>query len=69
MEKEESKTIRCVECRRELNLGVDVLAITEGVLGPRGFVPLGKPNYICSESCLQERVGSVDVEKLDRRIP
>ncbi len=69
MEKEECKAIRCVECQRELTLGVDVLAMTEGVLGPRGFVPLGKSNYICSESCLQERVGNVDIEKLDRRIP
>ena len=38
-EMEKPKT--CVNCRREVALGEDLRAVEEGVMGPRGVVPLG----------------------------
>lgn len=69
MEDTESIVIRCSQCHKEIDLGADVLAITEGVFGPRGFVPLSKPRYLCGEECLDSESGQRDVEKLRRRIP
>jgi hypothetical protein len=43
---------RCAYCRTQLALGTDVLAVTRGVVGPRGFIPLEEPVLVCSEVCL-----------------
>ena len=69
MEDTEIKIVRCSQCHKKIDLGADVLAITEGVLGPRGFVPLSKPRYFCSEECLDGHSERRNVEKLSRRIP
>ena len=69
MEDAESRAVQCAQCQREIDLGADLLAITEGVLGPRGFVPLSKPRYMCSEACLDSQGEHRDVEKMRRRIP
>ena len=71
METDENKSSTCEHCRRTLDQGVDVLALQEGVIGPRGFVPLEDMRFLCSEECreayfcepAEERV------KLSRRIP
>ena len=71
METEEVKPLTCEHCRRTLDQGIDVLAIQEGVIGPRGFVPLEDHLFLCGEECreayfcdpAEERV------KLPRRIP
>lgn len=50
MEKTQSK--KCARCQRELRLGEDALAVTPGVLGHRGFVPLDDEELLCSTECL-----------------
>lgn len=69
MEKEESEAPRCTECRHDLDLGVDAITIDHGVIGPRGFVPLGEKKFFCDEDCLRRHVGAADVKQLSRRIP
>ncbi len=69
MHNEEEKTNQCTDCRRELDLGVDAIALDYGVIGPRGFVPLGEKKFFCDENCLQRHVGETEVENLSRRIP
>ncbi len=69
MEKEPTPAGRCADCRRELGLGVDAIALGHGVIGPRGFVPLGKKEFYCDEDCLRRRVQDVDVKHLRRRVP
>ncbi len=62
---------RCAQCRRELDLGVDVIGIQQGVLGPRGFVHLDERKLLCGELCLEQYVcnGKPEVNELPRRIP
>ena len=50
----ETKDSRCSYCQRQLNLGVDVWTVLQGVLGPRGFVPLEEMIYFCGEECLRD---------------
>ena len=69
MQNEEEKTKQCSDCRRELDLGVDAIALDYGVVGPRGFVPLGEKKFFCDEDCLQRHVGGTEVAHLSRRIP
>ncbi len=69
MKEEETKPTECVECRRELDLGVDAVALNYGVLGPRGFVPLGERKFFCDEDCLRRHINGGEVEHLPRRIP
>jgi hypothetical protein len=59
----------CKECRRELGLGVDVVIMQHGVIGPRGFVPLDDPVFFCDEDCLERFLSGEEVVKLPRRIP
>lgn len=63
------KTKNCAHCERELDLGVDVLALQKGVIGPRGFVALDDMELFCCEDCLKAEYTSGDLLKLDRRIP
>ena len=69
MEKEESEPPQCTECHRDLDLGVDAITVDHGVIGPRGFVPLGEKKFFCDEDCLRRHVGGSEVEHLPRRIP
>jgi hypothetical protein len=59
---------RCAYCRASLALGTDVLALTRGVLGPRGFIPLEEPVLLCSEACLARYAEPVE-EGPPPRIP
>lgn len=61
---------KCVECQRVLELGVDVLCVEEGVIGPRGIVPLKDLLFFCSDPCVAEYFGAhVETTKLSRRVP
>lgn len=45
--------MNCTNCRKELDVGTDVLTVQEGVVGTRGIVPLADPLLFCSEACLR----------------
>jgi len=62
---------RCVQCRRALDLGADVISIRAGVLGPRGFVQLEERRLLCSDTCLESYVCNerTEVHEMPRRIP
>ena len=64
---DETKT--CAQCRRTLDPGVDVLTVEQGVIGPRGLVPLGELGFFCDETCLRRYYGNDEIEQLKRRIP
>jgi len=51
---ENAKKLICVKCQRHLELGMDVIELQEGVIGPRGFVPLEDAVLYCSEQCLKD---------------
>ena len=59
----------CANCRRTLDLGVDVLIVQEGVIGPRGIVPLTEGLLFCSEACLKDYYDLSDLQEIPRRIP
>jgi hypothetical protein len=65
----EKETDRCASCRRELHHGADVMAAQQGVMGPRGLVPLEDPILFCSEGCLSEYYSGAEVAVVKRRIP
>ena len=50
--------------KKDLHLGMDIIAIQEGVLGTRGFVALEEQELVCSEDCLRDHVGKIDPESL-----
>ena len=67
MDDEENEKMTCVSCRRDIDLGNDVLSLERGVVGPRGFVPLGDIRLFCSESCAEEYFdGDEPTEKVKR---
>lgn len=53
-------------------MGKDVLGVQEGVIGPRGFVPLEDMLFFCSDDCSRDYFGKVDLSKLpkvNRKVP
>ncbi len=72
MDKQKEKPVepvRCTQCRRQLDLGVDSVSMQHGVMGPRGFVALNEPRFFCDEDCLERWLTDAEVVKLPRRIP
>ena len=69
MEPKEQDVKTCTRCGRSLDIGTDTIAVTDGVIGPRGFVPLDEPRYFCCNDCLLIRGDDHEIEKLPRRIP
>lgn len=68
MKDEQSQT--CSRCRRTIDLGRDVMAVEQGVVGPRGFVPLEDPLLFCGEACLKGHFDDDgDIVEMPRRIP
>ncbi|OHB49715.1 MAG: hypothetical protein A2Y10_06035 [Planctomycetes bacterium GWF2_41_51] len=61
--------MECSQCRKKLELGVDVITVEKSVLGPRGIVPLGEIEYFCCEACIADFYSNVDIPHIDRRIP
>lgn len=64
-----AKTEMCENCRRELDIGVDVMRVEEGVMGMKGFVPLEAIMLFCSEKCLKDYFDLGDLPSVRRRIP
>ena len=60
---------QCSQCRRKLELGVDVITVEKCVIGPRGIVPLGELENFCNEECLIDFYSDIDIPHIDRRIP
>ena len=61
--------MKCSQCNRKLELGVDVITVEKCVMGPRGIVPLGELENFCSEECLINFYNDIDLPKAPRRIP
>ncbi len=68
---ETQKRRRCIGCDREIRLGEDCITVNNGVIGPRGFVPLGETIYLCNQTCCENHFNpdATPVEKTSRRIP
>ncbi len=43
--------MKCANCGKKLYQGLDVQQVTQGVIGPRGFVPLDETMF-CSDRCV-----------------
>jgi hypothetical protein len=65
----ENPKLQCGNCRRQLDIGVDVLSVEEGVIGMKGFIPLEKSLLFCCEKCLCEYFDLNDLPKYPGRIP
>lgn len=63
------KKMTCGHCRRGLDVGVDVMRVEEGVIGMRGFVPLGDEQFFCSDKCLREDCDLSDLPSMPPRVP
>ncbi len=61
--------MQCANCRKPLSLGVDVISVQHGVIGPRGVVPLDEPRLYCCESCAGADLDEDPEMKRPRRIP
>ncbi len=64
----EVKNIECRTCRRELEEGVNVLEVQEGIIGKLGFVALGEKLLFCKlrlPSRLPGRLERACVEEAD----
>jgi len=62
--------LTCLNCERILDLGVDLISVEKGVVGPRGVVPLGDAELFCSEGCLIEHfTDDTEQFQLKRRVP
>ena len=71
MRETKKEALHCANCRHPLDLGVDAIHLERGVVGPRGFVPLGEIILFCGEECLRGYFtdNNKDTEYLPRRIP
>jgi len=59
----------CANCRHELDVGVDVMRIDEGVIGMKDFVPLDKTLFFCGEDCISKYFDLSSLPSLPPRIP
>ena len=59
----------CENCRRELDVGVDATRIEEGVIGTKGFVPLDKTMFFCSDKCVHAYYDLSSLPSIPPRIP
>lgn len=67
----EGPQLRCGQCDRAICLGEDAHELEQGVIGPRGFVPIAATTLLCSEACVRGFVSGTDeqIETRPRRIP
>ena len=45
--------MQCASCQKDLEDGMDVIGVQEGIIGSRGFVALDEMLLFCSVSCLR----------------
>ncbi len=69
-EKEKAQPV-CIECRRDLRQGEDVVGIGDGVIGPRGFVPLEDTRFLCTSECIRDYFCEEGIKRvtLPRHVP
>jgi hypothetical protein len=60
---------KCENCRRDLDVGVDVMVAYKGVIGTRDVVPLETSMLFCSEKCHREFFDIGDLQSVPGRIP
>ena len=65
----EPHTIECRTCRRNLEEGLNVLEVQEGIIGKLGFVALGEKLLFCNFECLRNYLDGSNEHVLKRRIP
>ncbi len=65
----EPHKIECRTCCRELEEGMNVLEIQEGIIGKLGFVALGEKFLFCKFECLRNYLDGSKGHVLKRRIP
>ncbi|MCH8912337.1 MAG: hypothetical protein IIA33_02095 [Planctomycetes bacterium] len=65
----ELKNIECRTCRRDLEEGMNVLEVQEGIIGKLGFVALGEKLLFCNFACLRNYLDGSKGYVLRRRIP
>ena len=66
----ETKKTTCNNCRRELDIGLEVLRVEQGVIGTkRNFVNLDNEKLFCKERCLKDYYDIDDLTSLPSRIP
>ena len=59
----------CRTCRRNLEEGMTVLEVQEGIIGKLGFVTLGEKLLFCNFECLRNYLDGSKGHVLKRRIP
>lgn len=72
MKQEDYKKLQCYNCRRQIDLGRDLITAEKGVSGPRGIVPLGDIKIFCNDKCVKQYFNGEPDENLPeipRRIP
>lgn len=62
-------THTCSHCRRDLDVGLDAIEVNAGVVGMKGFVPLGEKLLFCCEECIRDYYDLGDLAKVGPRIP
>lgn len=66
----ETKKTICKNCHRELDIGVEVLRVEQGVIGTKkNFVNLDNEKLFCSEKCLRDYYDLGDLQSMPPRIP
>ena len=55
--------MHCEQCKRKQALGFYVGRYQDGVIGPRGFIPLEDALMFCSRRCIREYFGRQQGEK------
>lgn len=66
---EEEEKHPCAQCHDGVRLGVNAWQLAEGVIGPRGFVPLEDPLILCSDDCVRRYFKEHPAYTMQRRIP
>ena len=69
MEEQKLKTQTCTNCKRELDVGVEATKVNSGVIGMRGFVPLGDSQYFCCDNCVKDYFDLSDLQSMPPRLP
>ena len=71
MKTEEATELHCVNCRRKIDFGRELVTVEKAVKGPRGIVPLGESLILCGERCVVEYFDDDprDLPKYPPRIP
>ena len=62
-------TVECRTCRRQLEEGVDVVEVQDGIIGAVGFVALDEKILLCSFVCVRNYLDGSKEHVLKRRIP